>query len=82
LGSAFQLFREGDILNHYTRPVAQLDDELFYQKITNPETEKPFQSADLTPSYRRFTNGVEEKEALEVIRNRSIELKQSLITTG
>jgi hypothetical protein len=52
-----QLFRERDILHHYHKPIAQLDDELFYKKITNPETEQPFQWTDLTPSYRKFANG-------------------------
>ena len=32
--------------------------------------------------YNRYPDKQEEKEALEVIRNRTIELKQSLITTG
>jgi hypothetical protein len=33
--------------------MAQLDDELFYAKITNPETGQPYHWSDLDVSYRR-----------------------------
>lgn len=42
-----QLFKEQGISNHYQKPMGQLDDELFYAKITNPETGQPYQWADL-----------------------------------
>jgi hypothetical protein len=52
-----QLFKEQGISNYYKKQLAQLDDELFYKKIANPETEKTYQWEDLPPGYRKFSNG-------------------------
>jgi hypothetical protein len=52
-----QLFKEQGISKYYKKQMAQLDDELFYQKITNSETEKPYQWEDLPPGHRKFSNG-------------------------
>lgn len=38
-----QLFNDIKISHLYHKPLAQLDDEIFYQKITNPETGQPYQ---------------------------------------
>jgi hypothetical protein len=37
-----QLFKEMGISHLYKKPMAQLDDELFYAKVTNPETNQPY----------------------------------------
>ena len=44
----------------------------FYAKITNPETEQPYQWDNLTPSYRKFGNGKKYpvREVLHIIRIR------------
>jgi hypothetical protein len=36
-----QLFKDMEISHPYHKPLAQLNDDLFYQKITNPETGQP-----------------------------------------
>jgi hypothetical protein len=51
-----QLFKEMGISHLYKKPMAQLDDELFYAKVTNPETNQPYQCADLDVSYRKHGN--------------------------
>jgi hypothetical protein len=38
-----ELFRAQGILHLYKKPQAQIDDELFYAKVTNPHTNTFFQ---------------------------------------
>jgi hypothetical protein len=52
-----QLFKDMEISHLYHKPLAQLDDDLFYQKITNPETGQPYQWTDLDSNLRKFANG-------------------------
>lgn len=42
-----QPFKDMEISHPYHEPLAQIDDELFFQKITNPETGEPYLWADL-----------------------------------
>jgi hypothetical protein len=46
------LFRAQGISHKYKRPPGQLDDELFYAKVTNPNTGAFYQISDLPIEYR------------------------------
>jgi hypothetical protein len=48
-----ELFKAKEILHLYKRPPGQLDDELFYAKVTNPETNTFYQISDLPLEYRK-----------------------------
>jgi len=64
--------------------MAQLDDELFYQKITNPEIEKRYQWEDLPPRYRKFSNGRKYpvREVLQIVRVRRPDFAEWLKSRG
>jgi hypothetical protein len=49
-----QLFKEQGISNYYKKQLAQLDDELLYKKIANPETEKTYQGKIYLPVIGSF----------------------------
>jgi hypothetical protein len=48
-----ELFKTEGILHLYKKPPGQLDDELFYAKVTNPETNTFYQVFDLPLEYRK-----------------------------
>jgi len=48
-----ELFRAKGLSDLYKKPLAQLDDELFYAKVTNPHTNTFFQIEDLPIEYRQ-----------------------------
>jgi hypothetical protein len=48
-----QMFKSGGIEHLYKKPPGQLDDELFYAKVTNPETNTFYQISDLPLEYRK-----------------------------
>ena len=79
-----QLFKEREISHLYHKPQAQLDDELFYAKVTNPETGQPFQWEDLTVSNRKFANGKKYpiKEVFQIVRVRRPDASEWLKSRG
>lgn len=48
-----ELFKAEEILHLYKNPPGQLDDELIYGKVTNPETNTFYQISDLPLEYRK-----------------------------
>lgn len=48
-----ELFKEMGISHLYKRPQAQLDDDLFYARVSNPHTKTFFQITDLPIEYRQ-----------------------------
>ena len=47
-----ELFKAQGILHLYKKPIAQLDDELFFAKVTNPNTNTFYKISDLPIEYR------------------------------
>jgi hypothetical protein len=50
---AQEMFKSEGIEHLYKKPLGQLDDELFYAKVTNPETNTFYQVSDLPLEYRK-----------------------------
>lgn len=49
-----ELFKAQGIVDLYKKPLGQLDDELFYAKVMNPETNTFYQISDLPSEYRKL----------------------------
>jgi hypothetical protein len=79
-----QLFKDLEIHNFFKKPQGQLDDELFYQRITNPETDKPYQWADLDSSYRKHGNNITYplRQINQIVRIRRLDGTEWLKTRG
>jgi hypothetical protein len=79
-----QLFIDMEIHNFFKKPQGQLDDELFYQRITNPETDKPYQWADLDSSYRKHGNNSTYpiRQINQIVRVRRLDGTEWLKTRG